>query len=231
MTDRPTGNRLNLQGISAMSHLKDLINVDQFAAGRGPSAVGTFLARRWRTLLLGGAAALLLAGGVAYESVAETPPATIADAAVPVSARTMATQTVHIWSEFSGRMTAVDSADIRPEVSGRITEIRFKDGQDVKAGDILFVIDPRPYEAAVLKAQADLATANTNARLSRTLLDRSKMLLAAQALARNAYDQSVNANDVAVAAIQSAQAALVQAKLDVDRAYVKAPISGRVGRA
>ncbi|HEY0302505.1 MAG TPA: efflux RND transporter periplasmic adaptor subunit, partial [Rhizomicrobium sp.] len=70
-----------------------------------------------------------------------------------------------------------------------------------------------------------------NARLSRILLDRNKLLLDAQALARNTYDQSVNANGVAAAAIQSAQAALTQARLDVDRAYVKAPIAGRVGRA
>lgn len=116
-------------------------------------------------------------------------------------------------------------------MNGRITEIRFKDGQEVHAGDILFVIDPRPYEAAVAKAKAALATAQTNARLARTELDRATKLLNLQAVAHDYYDQRANADGVAQAAIQSAQAALVQAKLDVDHAYVKAPISGRVGRA
>jgi multidrug efflux system membrane fusion protein len=120
---------------------------------------------------------------------------------------------------------------VRPEVGGRITEIRFKDGQTVHAGDVLFVIDPRPYEAAVAKAEADLATANTNARLAHTELDRAKRLVDAQALARDTYDQRANTVGVAQASIQSAQAMLTQAKLDLDHAYVKAPITGRVSRA
>src|SRR5579859_5801358 len=71
---------------------------------------------------------------------AEAPAA--APPAVPVGVQTIGTQAVRIWSTFSGRLHAVDSADIRPEVSGRITEVRIKDGQTVKAGDVLFVIDP-----------------------------------------------------------------------------------------
>ncbi|HEX4294582.1 MAG TPA: efflux RND transporter periplasmic adaptor subunit, partial [Rhizomicrobium sp.] len=130
-----------------------------------------------------------------------------------------------------GRMTAVTAADIRPEVVGRITEIRFTDGQSVHAGDILFVIDPRPYEAAVAKAEADLSTATNNAQLAKTQFGRAQMLMDAQAVARDFYDQRANAKGVAVAAIQAAQAQLTQARLDVDHAYVKAPISGRVGRA
>jgi multidrug efflux system membrane fusion protein len=125
----------------------------------------------------------------------------------------------------------VDSAEVRPQVSGRITAIRFRDGQQVQAGDILFVIDPRPYEAAVAKAEADVATAETNARLARVEMDRATRLMNAQAVARDFYDQRANASGVAEAAIKSAQAVLVQAKFDVDHAYVKAPISGRASRA
>jgi membrane fusion protein, multidrug efflux system len=154
-----------------------------------------------------------------------------ANAAVPVTVATVDVKPVRLSSEFSGRMTAVDAADIRPEVGGRITEIRFKDGQAVHAGDVLFVIDPRPYEAAVAKAAADLATAETNARLAHTELDRAKLLMQAQALARDTYDQRANTVGVSAAAIQSAQALLAQARLDLDHAYVKAPIAGRVGRA
>lgn len=89
-----------------------------------------------------------------------------ADSAITVTVRTVALQKIRVWSEFSGRTQAVDFAEIRPEVSGRITQVRFKDGQAVKAGEILFVIDPRPYEAAVAKAEAALASANANAEFA-----------------------------------------------------------------
>jgi len=162
---------------------------------------------------------------------APDPAAAMAGAAVPVTVAAVDTKSVRLWSEFSGRMTAVDSADVRPEVGGRITEIRFKDGQEVKAGDVLLVIDPRPYAAAVAKAKADLATAMSNAELAHTEFDRAKKLVDAQAVARSYYDQRVNQQGVAGAAIQAARAVLDQAELDLDHAYVKAPISGRVGRA
>src|ERR1700743_1432506 len=71
-----------------------------------------------------------------------------------VTVQTLNPQRVRLWTDFSGRMAAIDFAQIRPEVSGRITEVRFKDGQSVKAGDIIIIIDPRPYEAAVERAQA-----------------------------------------------------------------------------
>ena len=209
-----------------MSHILDLIKRDDFQSPRRPS----FWKRRG--LLISAAIFLLLgiglllrretAGGNAVAAV--QPP-------IPVTVAAVEPRHVRLWSEFSGRLTAVDSAEVRPQVTGRITETRFRDGQQVTAGDVLFVIDPRPYEAAVTKAEADLATAETNARLARVELDRASRLMNAQAVARDFYDQRANANGVAEAAIKSAQAALVQAKLDVDHAYIKAPISGRVSRA
>jgi membrane fusion protein, multidrug efflux system len=183
--------------------------------------------------ILGGLTALGIAiVGLSLHDVSATPdPAVAASAAVPVTVAAVDAKPVRLWSEFSGRLTAVDSADVRPEVNGRITEIRFKDGQTVHAGDVLLVIDPRPYQATVAKAEADLATARTNARLAGTELDRAKRLMEAQAVARDTYDQRANAVGVAQASIQSAEAVLAQAKLDLDHAYVKAPIDGRVGRA
>ncbi len=213
-----------------MSNIADLVKSETFPAES--AALGDTKLLKRRPLL--GAAALVLLGGlgvITYHAAASMKPDPAAQAAVPVTVAAIDAKPMRIWSEFSGRMTAVDSAGIRPEVNGRITEIRFKDGQEVHAGDILFVIDPRPYEAAVAKAKAALATAQTNARLARTELDRATKLLNLQAVAHDYYDQRANADGVAQAAIQSAQAALVQAKLDVDHAYVKAPISGRVGRA
>jgi multidrug efflux system membrane fusion protein len=213
-----------------MSHIAELMKPEKFQAGSTP--LGGLKALKSRPFL--GLAGLILLGGLgfaAWHASANTPPANAAQPPVPVTVAAVHPQSVRIWSEFSGRMTAVDSADVRPEVNGRITEIRFKDGQQVQAGDILFVIDPRPYEAAVAKAEADLATAKTNATFARTDLARAKALVGMQAIARTYYDQRVNSAGVAQAAIQSAEAQLAQAKLDLDHAYVKAPIAGRVGRA
>ena len=129
-------------------------------------------------------------------------------AGVPVSVGLVKPQSVHPFAEFSGRIDAVDYAEIRPQVTGRITEIRFKDGQEVEAGDILFVIDPRPYQAAVAKAQADLQTAINNAKFAKTERDRGSQLIKNSTLAQETYDQRANADDVAQAAVKSAQALL-----------------------
>jgi len=210
-----------------MAHIAELMQVAKLGA---PDNRYNHLKRN---VLLGGVAALgIIVAGISLPHMGGAPDAVAAvNSAVPVTVAAVEAKRVRLSSDFSGRLAAVDSADVRPEVGGRITEIRFKDGQTVHAGDVLFVIDPRPYEAAVAKAEADLATANTNARLAHTELDRAKRLVDAQALARDTYDQRANTVGVAQASIQSAQAVLTQAKLDLDHAYVKAPITGRVGRA
>ena len=154
-----------------------------------------------------------------------------APAGAPVMVQTLAPQKMRVWSEFSGRLQAVNSAEIRPEVSGRITELRFEDGQEVRSGDILFVIDPRPYEAAVAKAEAALATAKTNANFAKLEEHRAADMLKTEAIARRLYDERANASRVAVASVQSAAAELKNAQVDLEHAYVRAPIRGRVGRA
>jgi len=188
---------------------------------------------RNRHNLLGGAAvaAILAVFSLTHDNGrASAGPAIAAMPPVPVVARTIQPRDVRIWSSFSGRMQAVDAADIRPEVTGRVTEIRFKDGQLVKAGDILFVIDPRAYDASAAKARGDLAAATASAALAKTEFARGESLLKAQAIAQSAYDQRANAARVAEANVQVAQAALRQAALDVEHAYVRAPISGRISR-
>jgi len=166
-----------------------------------------------------------------HNNTAHANPPAAAAPAVPVSVITIQEKPIRTWSEFSGRMQAVDYAEIRPEVSGRITEIRFEDGQTVKAGDVLFVIDPRDYEAAVNKAEADLDSAKTDAVFAKTQFDRAQGLVNAQAIPQETYDQRANANRMAQAALEGAQAQLDRAALDLDRAYVKAPISGHISRA
>ena len=190
--------------------------------------------RSRRSLLFGAAALAVLGGGwfvVHHMASADATPVAAAVQAAPVNTVTLEPQKAQIWSEFSGRLDPVDYAEVRPQVSGRITEIRFKDGQTVKAGDVLFVIDPRPYQAAAAKAAADLRSAQTNAALAKANLARAESLRKAGAIALQSYDQAANASAVANAAIGAAQATLTQAQLDVGYAYVKAPISGKVSRA
>jgi multidrug efflux system membrane fusion protein len=188
--------------------------------------------KKLRRQLAGAALLLILGGGFAvWHASAKSAPEPVGPAALPVTIQTIHPQTVKPFAEFSGRVDAVDYAEIRPQVAGRITEIRFKDGQQVKAGDVLFVIDPRPYQAAAAKAAGDLASAENNARLARIEHDRGDRLVKAQALAQESYDQRVTADSVAQAAVKSAQAALAATQVDVDHAFIKAPISGHISRA
>jgi membrane fusion protein, multidrug efflux system len=166
-----------------------------------------------------------------YTREARASPAPAAAAGVPVMVERLEPQSVSPFAEFSGRINAVDYAEIRPQVSGRITEIRFHDGEHVSAGDVLFVIDPRPYQAAVDKAQADLTTAINNAAFAKAERERGSQLVKSSTLSQETFDQRVNSDEVAKAAVQSAEAALESAQINLDYAYVKAPISGRVSRA
>ncbi len=185
-----------------------------------------------RRLLSGAAIALVVAGGLyVTHSSSAGQPAQPAAPAIPVVTQTLATQKVRVWSEFSGRLFPVDSAEIRPEVAGRITKVLFDDSQIVKAGDVLLIIDPRPYQAAVTKAEAALATARTNADFAVGDQKRAEGMIASQDIPQRTYDERANAVRVAQANVKSAEADLDRARLDLEHAYVRAPISGRVSRA
>ncbi len=189
---------------------------------------------RKRVILLAGAAVIAIGSALAFQhyTYASAQPAEVpaVTPAVAVVVKTVSTDDVMIWSEFSGRLSAVDFAEIRPQVSGRITQVRFNDGQSVKAGTVLFVIDPRPFEAALAKAQANLVTARTNADFANTEFERAAALIKSQAIAQRFYDERANAKRVADAAILAAEADVQQAELNLDYAHVKAPISGRLSR-
>ena len=151
------------------------------------------------------------AGGIYYYNTkpAAAPAAAMAGAAkppTPVSVTTLNEQNVRLWSEFSGRMAAVNYAEIRPEVTGRITEVRFQDGQQVKAGDILFVIDPRPYAAVVEHDQAALESAKSQLVRAKQDEDRGKGLIASHAIAQSDLDTWNNNTRTAQANIDAADA-------------------------
>jgi multidrug efflux system membrane fusion protein len=197
------------------------------------NVMSTSFASKKRQFFSAAAVVALLATSGAYmvqRSDAGQPPAAVTQA-VPVITKTLVPQKVHVWSEFSGRLYPVDFAEIRPEVSGRITKVWFDDGQIVQAGDVLMVIDPRPYEAAVDRAEANLASARTNADFTKVEQARAEGMVERQAIPVRVYDERKNNYRVAAANVKAAEAELERARLDLDHAYVKAPISGRISRA
>lgn len=190
---------------------------------------------RKNKLLLGASAIILTLGSVAiYKS--QTADAAVSEntqAPPPpeVATQVMNEQQLQLWKEFSGRLQAVDYVEIRPEVSGKLQEIRFKDGQRVNKGDVLFVIDAAPYTAAVDKAQADYQVAKSQYELARKNQTRADDLVKTEAISKKIYDERNSAALVSKSAMDAAQAQLKKAQIDLDHAYVKAPISGRISRA
>jgi membrane fusion protein, multidrug efflux system len=150
---------------------------------------------------------------------------------MPVVVETVHPKSTQIWKDFSGRIKAVDYVEIRPQVSGTITEIKFVDGARVNKGDILFVIDPRPYDAALRGAQASMQTAKDQLNLADKELVRAKELIKTNAISKRIYDERASARQVAASQLDAAQAAVEQAQINLDYAYVKAPVSGYTSRA
>lgn len=140
-------------------------------------------------------------------------------------------QTISDQREYSGRLEAVDYVAIRPQVSGTIERVHFDDGARVKAGAVLFTIDPRPYRAAVARAQADLAAAEARVAYTASELNRAKRLLKSNAVARKDFEEKRHAARVAAAQRQGAEATLAAAQLDLEHTRVVAPVSGRLSRA
>lgn len=152
-------------------------------------------------------------------------------ATMPVKVVEVTPEKTQIWNRYSGRAVAVNIAEIRPQVTGTISEIKFEDGQDVKKGDILVIIDPRPFKAAVNRAAAELEAAKNQAQFNQKELTRAKALVKTDAISERVYDDRANQSKVANASVEASQALLTQAEIDLDHAYVKAPFDGRVGRA
>lgn len=134
------------------------------------------------------------------------------------------------WDEYTGRLHSPESVEIRPRVGGYLDSINFKDGQMVKKGDLLFVIDPRPYQAEVDRATAALEQAQAQFQLAQTNFSRSKELKQKAVIAQQELDNQSNELRAAQAQVASATAALATAKLDLEFTHVTAPIDGRVSR-
>jgi multidrug efflux system membrane fusion protein len=148
-----------------------------------------------------------------------------------VDAAQVIVRPVRQWDEFSGRIAATDAVDVRARVSGYIDRIAFKEGNEVKAGDLLFVIDPRPYRAAYDSAVAQLARASAAAKLAEANEKRAQALVAAKAISREEFDTRSAGSTQSNADVRAAEAAVATAKLNLTFTEVRSPIGGRVSRA
>lgn len=180
--------------------------------------------RRLGPAYLAVGAAVLLGLSACSESPGEQPPASPPS----VTVAPPLVKTITEWNEFTGRFQAVATVDVRARVSGYLQAVNFQDGAMVKEGDVLFMIDPRPYQAAVDQAKADLARADAQLELARAQLGRAEALVDRSVVSEASYDERLQERREAEAAVQQADAALRAVELDLSFTEVRAPISGRV---
>jgi RND family efflux transporter MFP subunit len=134
------------------------------------------------------------------------------------------------WEEYTGRLEAVESVEVRARVSGYLQAVHFKDGAVVKKGDLLFLIDPRPYQAELDRARAEATLANARLERAEKDLARVQLLLRSRAVSQEEVDTRSADRRQAQAAVQAARAMVEVAQLNVDFTQVRAPISGRISR-
>lgn len=172
------------------------------------------------------AVAALVAGCGDPAGAQSGPPPVPSVSVVPASERPVADR-----EEFSGRLEAAEYVELRPRVGGIVDKVHFADGALVRKGDLLFSIDPRPFEAEAARAQSQLAATRTRSELAQSELARARKLLDSQAVSKQEVDQLSSGQRTSQADIQGAEAALRIALLNVEYAQVRAPITGRVSRA
>jgi multidrug efflux system membrane fusion protein len=181
------------------------------------------MARSGKTLGLACVTVLLCAGcGKSDPPAFERPPA-------PVTLVSAVAQDVPLYLDEVGRCVAREVVSVQPEVSGRITEIHFTDGADLKKGDALFTIDPRPFRAQLDSAEANLAQSRAALDFAKIQFARVQDLVESRAIARQDYDTRKNAVDVAAAQVRQNEAAVESARLNLEYTSIRSPIDGRAG--
>lgn len=192
---------------------------------------------RSRSILLGvamvGAVAVagsMLTGRYFHNAALATQNVAAAEQAVAVTVAVVEPRSTNLWDDFSGRLEAVSRVELRPRVAGAIQSANFTEGELVKAGDLLFKIDPAPYAAEVDKAQAQLEAAKARVVFTASELERGAQLVGNNVVTRRDYDQRDNAHREAVANVKAAEATLQAAKLNLGYTEVRAPVDGRVGK-
>jgi multidrug efflux system membrane fusion protein len=138
-------------------------------------------------------------------------------------------QDVPIYLDEIGRNSAFESVTVMPQVDGRIAERHFQDGAYLKKGDLLFVIDPRPFQYQLDSAQANLAQQKAALELAKIQFDRAAGIVNTRAISQQDYDTRKNAVSVQETLVQAAQAAVENAKLNLEYCHIRSPIDGRAG--
>jgi RND family efflux transporter MFP subunit len=178
-------------------------------------------------LVAAASTAVLLVAGCARNEAAEQKAAPLPQVTVAPAISRKVTE----FDTFTGRFEALERVEIRPRVSGYISSVNFSEGSEVKKGDVLFVIDPRPYAAERDKARAQLAQARSQLTLAKSERERATKLLGQHAISQEDYDSRTAGSEQAQANLEAAQAALDTAELNLSFTRVTAPISGRISRA
>jgi membrane fusion protein, multidrug efflux system len=153
----------------------------------------------------------------------ERPPA-------PVSVAAAVSRDVPVYIDAVGKIVAREVVSIQPQVSGRVTKIHFADGADVKAGEVLFTIDPRPYQAQLNQAEANVAQAQAALNLAKTNFSRVESISDPRAVSRQDFDAKKNAVEVAEAQLRQNRAAVETARLNLEYCTIRSPIDGRAGQ-
>jgi multidrug efflux system membrane fusion protein len=158
------------------------------------------------------------------DNKAATPPKPVVEVSQPIQ------KEIVEWDEYTGRLQAVESVEVRARVSGYLKKILFKDGGKISKGDLLFVVDPRPYSAQLDQAKAELNRTVSRLELAQNDVQRAKRLLKEQAISEEEYDTRSKNLVQAGASVASAKAAVEIAQLNVDFTQIRAPINGRISR-
>ncbi|EKS42495.1 efflux RND transporter periplasmic adaptor subunit [Afipia clevelandensis] len=192
---------------------------------RSKAGFGDFR-RRGRELSLACGVGILASLLTGCEKPSQPPAAS----APPVTVANPTKRTVTDWDEFTGRFDAIEQVQVRARVTGFVTSVEFKDGAFVKTGDLLYVIDPRQYQAVAEQARGQLADAKAKVDLAERELARAETLVKTSAVSESVVDQRRQQLQSAQASAMQAEGALERADLDVEFTKVKAPIDGRVSR-
>ena len=203
--------------------------ISQFSAVDGEQqSLAARIAKRpaWQRAAIFGSPLALLVAAVTYwnsaPSPAAAPPAPMVTVAAPLE------REINQWDDYVGRFEASRSVEVRPRVSGQVIGVHFTDGQVVQKGQLLFTIDPRPFAAALAEARASVASAQSDLSIAEINLGRAKRLVEANAVSQSDVDRLSAVARSAQAALAAARARVSARALDVEFAYVRAPISGRI---
>jgi RND family efflux transporter MFP subunit len=216
--------------------MSDSRNTDQSgsAAPSAPSGGGAEAPRRSRVVfhLTLAAIAIAVAGGLIWYFSGARPERT-AQAATPAAPPKVTVskplhQEITEWTEFTGQFAAVEYVEVRARVSGYLESIHFTDGQMVKKGDLLFVIDPRPFQVAKAQAEAQLADAQAKLQNATRQLERAASLRRNDFTSQSTVDDRTQDRNVAAAAVEAAKAAIQGSDLNLEFTRIEAPISGRI---